>query len=131
MSIWGSSGPDEGFAPFFLGGLLLTLSTGLIIKSILEGKEEYPDARGKIEKNRRRVYVYMTSILFYGTFLGILGYILTTALFLMVIIKIAEKQSYVLSLLVMLFTVIILIFLFKIFLQVPLPSGIMEYFWRL
>lgn len=125
MSLWGDEGPNEGFFPFILGILLFSFSIALLIISKIKSGEN-PDASTE-RGDRKRLLQYLVAILFYAISLENLGYILTSILFFLAVLKFVEKRGYLISLLLTLAAVSLSFFLFKTLLGVPLPTGIMKY----
>lgn len=150
MSIWRHSDAQEGFVPLILGTLMCALSIGLlsanlsksrivenvkdpgaadakgdlldVLKSrVIEDVEDTGGRDGKIVL--RRVYEYLIASFFYVISLEKLGYILTTALFFMAILKFVEKKGYLYSFLITMAAAFGSFFLFDTLLGVPLPLG--------
>ncbi len=131
MSIWEQSVPEEGFLPFFLGCILLGLSLILMSdgfrkekgKMLGEGKES-----GDIGKriNRRKVALYFIAIWFYSLTFGLLGFLLSTEISLIFILKWIERESWKMTLLIAFGSSIISYLLFDQLLGVILPLGPLE-----
>jgi hypothetical protein len=151
MSIWKNSVPHEGFLPLVLGTFMSGLGIGLLVFSTVrnkikgniggssasDGKKDLIEivksqiiedtSSGDEKVDLKRLYKYLVAILFYVILLERLGYILTTGLFFMAIVKFVEKRGYFYSLLITLAVVSLSFLLFGTLLRVPLPPGILKY----
>jgi len=152
MSIWKNSVPHEGFIPLVLGTFMSGLGIGLLVFSTVrnkikgnmgdssasDGKKdlieivksqiiEEDTSSGEEKVDLKRLYKYLVAILLYVILLERLGYIMTTGLFYMAIVKFVEKKGYFYSLLITLAVVSLSFLLFSTLLRVPLPPGILKY----
>jgi putative tricarboxylic transport membrane protein len=152
MSIWKASVPHEGFMPLALGTLMSGLGISLLVSRIVRNKinENIGDGSAadkekdliEIVKSQvieedtgsddekvdlKRLYKYLMAILLYVILLETFGYLLTTGLFFMAIVKFVEKKGYFYSLLITVVVVSLSFLLFGILLRVPLPPGILKY----
>jgi len=133
LSVW-SSGPDAGFLPFVLAIIIMGLSLLVIIKAfrlaiLTRGrkKDETLEKQGKDVVNFFKVLSYIMLMLFYGILLERVGFLITSSLFLFLMLKFTEKQNWKTTLLVGLTSIIISFLFFKHILGIPLPTGLIKW----
>jgi putative tricarboxylic transport membrane protein len=128
MGIGPLNAPGPGFFPTVIGGIFSLLSLALFITA--SSKKNPIPGQGsfwKEKKSWRKVSLAFFSLVFYLIFLNYLGYILTTFLFLLSLLKFVGKRGWVSSIL----TAIVVSFgsyaIFKIGLGVSLPKGLVKF----
>jgi putative tricarboxylic transport membrane protein len=133
LKIWGAIGPQEGFFPFIIGILTIGLSLIIIVKSLLSSlshtrvKSEEPVAEEETASGSlRKVIYYSISIGCYAVLLQPVGFLITTPLFLVSILRLIEKQSWKTSLSVALALTALSHIVFVYLLMVPLPKGLLR-----
>ena len=114
----------EGFFPLVLSVLLAFLSLMTLLRAWLQAKPTQ-EVFQLLGPGRRKFFLYFTSLLAYALIFPKVGFSLTLTAFLILILKIAEKQSWKRTLAVTLITVALSNILFIVFLSVPLPEGIL------
>ena len=134
MSIWKQSVPKEGFLPFFLGCILLGLSVILMREGFKkERKKKLGEAKesGDIDEkvNRRKVFRYFVAISFYSLTFGLLGYLLSTTISVIFMLRFIERESWKATLLIAFGSSIITYLLFAQILGINLPLGPLD-LWR-
>jgi len=129
-SLWGWSGPEAGFFPFVVAVIMIGLSLFISLKSFvlirLQKKYKILEEERKNEVSIFKVSSYIILILLYGVLIDKIGYLITSALFLLFVIKYVEKQNWKITILVGLASIITSYVLFVYFLGVPLPRGLLR-----
>ena len=129
LPLWGASGPEAGFYPLTIAVIMVSLSLFLVLKS---GILTRPRGEGKrVEQGMDRihlhkVFAYLILVLLYGTLIEKVGFLITSALLLFLILKFVERQSWKTTLVVGVTSIVISYTLFVYFLQVPLPRGFLQ-----
>lgn len=129
-SIWSASGPEEGFFPlvagFILAGCsLFIMGRGLILTRAHEGEIKLKEDKDEVNVFKVFSYILWMSLLF-GVLLERVGFLITSAFFLVLTFKYVEKQNWKMTILVGSASTIIAYFLFVYFLGVPLPKGLIK-----
>jgi len=114
--------PGPGFFPFYLSILLIITGAAIFIQGLREKPEEEEAAPRKM-----RVAITLAAIFIYPFLLEPLGYIPTTFLLMVLCIRLMLKKAWwfapAVSIAISLFSYII----FKVWLQVLLPTGLMGF----
>jgi putative tricarboxylic transport membrane protein len=125
--IWSSFGPDEGFFPFTIAILIIALSLALIIKSFISNrhqkKEELLEKKEIKSVNIFRVSSYAAMMTLVGFLIESIGFLVSSTLFMIIILKYVEGKSWKITILVGFGTIIVSYLIFVYFLRVPLPKG--------
>lgn len=113
--------PGSGFFPFGLGLALLLLSGILLSQAFKRGrlKEWFKFGEGK-----RRMLIAIAAMGVYVFVLNRLGYMVSTFLIMVFILKGLEKQKWRTTLLISLPCVVVSYIMFSWWLGVPLPKGV-------
>jgi putative tricarboxylic transport membrane protein len=122
LTIWGDLGPSEGFFPLLLSVLLGFLSLLIILKTWLIKKEPQESVE-ILGANKGKLFLYFASFLLFGLIFKTIGYSLTLTAFFIFILKILEKQSWKLTIVVTVVSIAVSHVMFIVFLSVPLPEG--------
>ena len=129
-SIWTKAGPQECFFPLVIGIIIVGLSGLTVFQSFLAkatGKGEgFIKKRGEMAGVFRLSY-YGISMGCYAVLFETLGFLITSSLFLLLVLKVIEKQNWKITLLVGLGSVMTSYFLFRYLLDVPLPEGLIKW----
>jgi hypothetical protein len=122
----GEFGMGAGFFPLIVCTLLGFLGLVIVFRAWFQTRtaQEMPKIIGP---KRGKFLVYLASFFAFGLFFTKVGYSLTLAVFLIFIIKVVEKQSWKITLLVTIISIIVSYVLFGNLLSVPLPEGILSY----
>lgn len=132
LSIWSQSGPEAGFFPLVVAVIIIGLSLYIIIKSLIlirsKNKEKVLEAQEKKVVSVFKVSFYAILMLFYGIALEKVGFLITSTLFLILILKYVERQGWKITILVGSASIIVSYILFMYFLGVPLPRGLIKWF---
>ena len=120
---WGAHGPGSGFFPFWLGVAMAVLATLFLVGALRQsepGAAWLPDRHGA----RRLVVVVGASALFIVV-VPLLGMTLTTALFLLGLLRFLEGHTWRVALGVALATAAANWAIFTWWLSVPFPTGVL------
>ena len=129
LSVWGRSGPEAGFFPFIVAVIIIGLSLFTAGRSALNRTQE----KGKISEEREdhrinifRVSSYGILMLLYGVSIARVGFLITSVLFLFLILKYVERQSWKITILLGAASMLISYLLFVYLLKVPFPKGFIK-----
>jgi putative tricarboxylic transport membrane protein len=131
FTIWSDSEPGPGFFPLLTGFLITGFSVSILIKLFIsnktltneiESEDESEKDNGKM--NYARVFAYIILMLLYGLFLEKVGWLIITAVFLILILKYVEKQSWKRTTLLTLSGLAAIYLIFVYFLSIQLPQGL-------
>ena len=129
LPLWGGSGPEAGFYPLSIAVIIVSLSSFLVLKSgiltQLQGEEKLAE-QGMDQIHLHKVFAYLVLALLYGILVEKVGFLITSALLLFLILKFVERQSWKATLVVGATSIVISYTLFVYFLQVPLPRGFLQ-----
>ena len=129
LPLWGSSGPEAGFYPLAIAVIIVSLSLFLVLKSGILARprgEEKLVEQGMEKIRFHKVFAYLVLMLLYGILVEKVGFLITSALLLFLILKLVERQGWKATLLVGVTSIVISYALFVYFLQVPLPRGFLQ-----
>jgi putative tricarboxylic transport membrane protein len=112
--------PKEGFMPTLLGIGMVCVSGFLTVQSFL-GRGDASHV--KIDIEWWRFAAIIASSVLYALTLNILGYLLGTFLFLLVLLKLAQVDGLVKRLLISVLSAVAFYVIFKVALGVMLPAG--------
>jgi putative tricarboxylic transport membrane protein len=118
------STPGAGFMPIIVGGALFSLSVALLASTMIAGSLQERVSFWQEKTSWRKVVPALLSLVCYLLFLDYLGYITTTSLFLIYLLKFIGKRRWASSILVGIVASIASYFVFKAGLEVRLPAGI-------
>jgi hypothetical protein len=129
--VWSSFGPDEGFFPFTIAILIIGLSLAIIIKSFIltrhQKKEELLEEKEIKPVSIFRVSSYGAMMMLFGLLIERIGFLASSTLFMIFILKFVERKGWKLTILVGLGTIIISYIIFVYFLRVHLPRGVIKW----
>lgn len=114
--------PGSGFLPFFSGLSLGILTLLLLIQNIWLNKADAA-GEGKEKTHLRPIIIILVSLFGYLLCLEHLGFIITTILFVGILLKIIEKKGWLLTTWVSLVITLGSYVVFKVWLQAELPKG--------
>jgi putative tricarboxylic transport membrane protein len=127
MGIGPLDSPGPGFFPTMIGGVFSLLSLALFITaSWSENQLPIKVSFWKEEKSWIKVFLSLFSLVFYLIALNYLGYILTTFLFILYLLKIVGKRGWGGSLLIAFIVSLGSFAVFKTALGVLLPRGLIN-----
>jgi drug/metabolite transporter (DMT)-like permease len=123
LSMGKASRPGPGFLPFGLAVILCVFALVLILQNRKKGEAAAPFWP---ERAWLRPLLGVAIFLFYALALGILGFIPTTFLFLVVWMGGIERIRWSTVLGISVAVTVVLFFIFDYFLEVPLPGGFLS-----
>ena len=112
--------PGPGFLPFGLALILILLSFSLILQNRAKGGSYKPFWA---ERAWLRPLLGIVIFNLYAFFLGYIGFILTTFLFLIIWMWVIERIRWLTITSISIGVTAVLYFIFEYFLEVPLPTG--------
>jgi len=125
LNLGKASSPGSGFFPFLTGCLLIFLSLMYLIKLFF-----FPEMRKEGERFRERPrwnrqVLAVASLVAYVLLLSVLGYLVTTFLFIVFLIRLIEPLRWSTTLVVAAATVAITYFIFDYWLMCQFPKGLL------
>jgi putative tricarboxylic transport membrane protein len=127
LSIWTEFGPSEGFFPLTIAVVTIGLSLAIIIKSftspVLQEREESLERPDKKAVSKFRVISYALLMLLYALLMEAVGFLITSSLFVIFILRYVEGRSWKKAILIGLTSTILGYLIFVYSLKVPLPKG--------
>ncbi len=130
LSVWTGSGPQEGFFPLIVALIIIALSSWILARELFlvrERAEEFgSQKKGENTASIAKVSFYAIAMLLYWVLMPTVGFVVTSALFLLFILRFAERQSWKITLWVGLASILTSYLLFIYFLKVPLPKGFLS-----
>lgn len=131
LSVWTGSGPQEGFFPLIIALIIVALSLWILARELFlmrEGAgESGSQKKGENTASIAKVSFYAISMLLYWVLMPTVGFVATSALFLLFILRFAERQSWKITLWVGFASILTSYLLFIYFLKVPLPKGFLSW----
>ena len=130
LSVWSKFGPDEGFFPLAVAIIIMGLSVAVLFKAVLSFKARQSGKKtGKGDSrplDGLKVSSYVVLMLLYGVLMEKVGFLITSTLFLFLILKLVERESWARTIFVGLVSIVTSYVLFVYFLGVPLPKGFLK-----
>jgi putative tricarboxylic transport membrane protein len=130
LTFWDDMGPAEGFFPFLLSIVLGLLSLAIVLRALLHVRKMRQKQEGIrfLGPRKGKFFLYLASFVVFGLFFAKIGYSLMVAGFLIFILKIVEKQSWKMAVTMTVGVIIASYIVFRFFLSVPLPEGVLSTF---
>jgi putative tricarboxylic transport membrane protein len=122
---WGPNGPGPAFLPFWLGVVMTVLAT-LLLVGALRTRETGADWLPSGEGLRRLLLVVGVTVAFVAL-LNVIGMVMGTVLFLIVLMRFLDRCAWPLTLMVALATAAFIYLVFARWLRVPLPVGLLGF----
>lgn len=122
--------PGPGFMPFISGALLGLFGLILMVSSIVQRlrvEEEQDDKEAWVKENRKKVVLILIALFGYGFLLELLGFLVTTFIFLFFLFKLTEPKRWAMPLVISGITVILSYLFFAIWLKSSFPRGILGF----
>lgn len=113
--------PKTGFLPQLVGYLAIVVSGYLLVRSLM-GKGDAKDV--KLNCDFKRLGLLILSMALYIILFDVLGYLISTILLLIAAMKIGQVKGWKVPVIVAVCTAVFFYAVFKMFLSVPLPSGL-------
>lgn len=123
--LWGISGPGEGLFPLLLASALGGLSLASFVLTYTGKSVREPSPGEDDVVIWRKLISYMGALVVYTLLFDMAGFVLSSLVVLIYILRFAERLNWTRSLLVSGGSVIVSYLLFDKLLQVPLPKGIL------
>jgi hypothetical protein len=115
--------PRFGFIPQIVGWAAVFVAGYLLVQSLL-GKGDAGHVR--LQVDWKSLLLIVASIIFYIFILPYAGYIVSSSLVLLAVLKIGKVDGWITPIIISMLTPVALYSIFKIALSVPLPPGIFE-----
>jgi putative tricarboxylic transport membrane protein len=115
-------GLGPAFLPFWTGIVLAACGIWLYLRPAENGEVSWPNSRGL-----KRAGVGFLAVLFYALALEPLGYLLSSAAFLVFAMTLLEPARPLRTLFLGSASALILLVIFRIWLRVPLPGGLLAW----
>jgi putative tricarboxylic transport membrane protein len=118
--------PGPGLLPLIAGIVLISLGTGVLVPSLKKEATSKPVGKGFFpEKDSfKKLLMAVIALGAYGMTLEYLGFVITTFLFMIFLLRFIEPQRWTVVLLTSLLTAASSYLLFQFLLKVQLPKGI-------
>lgn len=128
FQVWGVRGPAAGFFPLVISIIIIGVSLLTLIESVWQGEVKGSGEKSKDqgEMSLLRISCYAFLMLLYGLSIKKIGFFITTPLFLFMILKYVEKQTWKATIMIVILATMATGLLFKYWLEVPLPMGLMR-----
>ena len=129
LSVWRGDEPRQGFFPLLIALLIVALSLLNLVKSLalIRSEEHSPQGMRQSHAGLARVLTYLVLMLVYFALLDKAGFLITSVLFLAVMLKLVERQTWFATAVVGLASVAAGYGLFVYLLKVPLPKGLLTF----
>ena len=118
---WGENGPGPAFLPFWLGAVMAVLAAALLVGA-LRSRDPGPAWLPSGDGLRRLVLVIVATAAFVAL-LDVIGMTIATVLFLLVVMRVLDRQRWPLTIAVALAVAGLNYLVFARWLHVPLPVG--------
>ncbi len=128
LRLWNPSGPGSGFIPFLSGLLIGMIGLLLFVGDRSKGSER--EEMGKFWENpiaRNRVFYLLASLCFMAVFMKKLGFLLTSVIVTILMIRTIEARRWVTLVAVSVGSCLVIFFLFKSLMQINLPKGFLGF----
>ena len=117
--------PGPGFYPFSIGLTLILFSLIVLLSSIFLQKEEASQEKTGEKSNIKDILLVVISLFLYAIVYEHLGFVLSTFLFIIFILKIIERKKWPVAISFAFFTAAISYVVFNLWLNANLPKGIL------
>jgi putative tricarboxylic transport membrane protein len=117
--------PQTGFFPSILAILLLLFSIALLVQT---HRQPDNDSRGQRITSEAwiRISTSLTAMLGFALLLEKLGFLLSTFIVMLLLLRVIERQNWSRVIAVALATALVSYFLFAWVLNIPLPAGVLD-----
>ncbi len=116
--------PGRGFFPFWLSVFALLASTAIVVKAFRRPGSQDSPVRWPKGVGLRRIGLTFMAFLIYAYLITVLGFILSTACFMLFMARMLGSSRWVSSVAVSVLTAVGLFVVFKVWLQADLPTGL-------
>ncbi|MEO8311341.1 MAG: tripartite tricarboxylate transporter TctB family protein [Caldimonas sp.] len=118
---WGENGPGPAFLPFWLG-LLMALLAAVLLVGAVRSRDAGPEWLPRGDRLRRLAVVLGASVAFVAL-LNVIGMTVGTVLFLVVLMRVPDRQSWFRTITVALGVAGLNFLVFAYWLHVPVPTS--------
>ena len=118
--------PGPGFFPFCAGFVLLILSVIALVQS-LRKKAEAGKKAGEEPFRWWNIVIILATIVAYALSLDTIGFLINTFLFMCILLKVVEPQSWKTAILGGVITAVAANIVFNVLFQAQIPSGILGF----
>ncbi|MEO7338700.1 MAG: tripartite tricarboxylate transporter TctB family protein [Caldimonas sp.] len=122
---WGPNGPGPAFLPFWLGLVMAVLAALMLLRAVRApdpGSPWLPRGEGL-----RRLLLVLGATIAFVALLNVLGMVLGTVLFMIVLVRFLDRHPWPLTLAVALGVAAFNFMVFTFWLRVPLPVGMLGF----
>jgi putative tricarboxylic transport membrane protein len=127
MGLGPLNAPGPGFFPAVIGGVLSSLSVSLFVTAARRKGPSEKESFWKQEGSWVKIVPSLLSLVFYLAFLDFLGYLLTTGLFILFLLKFVGKKGWGASILMAVIVSVGSYAMFRMGLGVLLPKGLIHW----
>lgn len=129
LKIGSTSVPGPGFFPFVIAVIIMGISFTIILKAIIlkKDKEKKVNNSENVKGSISKISYYIILTILYGITIEKIGFLITSVLLVIFILKYVEGMSWKITLLVGFPCVIMSYILFVYFLGVYLPKGLIKW----
>jgi hypothetical protein len=120
---WGDGGPGPSFLPFWLGIVMALLAVAMLVKTLR--KKDAGEAWLPVGKARNRVLGVIGITIVFVALLKVLGMVVASVLYLAVLMRYLERNSWPLTAGVSLGAAAVNYLVFAYWLKVPFPEGML------
>jgi len=127
LSLGGFSKPGPGLFPFLIGSVLGLLAVIIFFQSLREGPGDEGKAMWPHPQRSLKVIYILIALILYAIGMDYLGFSVSTLLFLGFLLKAIEPQRWTAVLCGSIFGTIVFYGVFRYWLDVPFPEGILGF----
>jgi len=125
LGVGAASDPGSGFILFWSGLIMIALSAGVFVQSLLPSGDDTTIA-GPFRDIRWGKVLYVVGLMIvYGAVLETVGFILTTAALLLILFKTVEPQGWIASIVGSVATTLVAWLVFVHWLGTQMPAGLL------
>lgn len=129
LGVWDLGEPGAGLFPLIFGTALVLLGSFAVARSVLVANAKLGARSGAGNERATaipyRLTVYLAALVAYAVLFEVLGFAVSTACVFMTILVLAERVSLWKSIAITIVAIAVSYLLFKTFLAVPFPAGIL------
>lgn len=122
LGLWRERSPGEGLFPFLAAASMAAFSLFAFLTALIARGPDAPASRGE-GRSLLRVGAYLATLLFYALALESLGFLVATVIAVAVILRFAERYSWLTTLVIAIATAAFCHLLFALWLGAILPTG--------
>lgn len=119
--------PGPAVWPTIISILLAICAIWLLVESFISKKPEFEEKVSMLDDGSKRVYISMAILIVYFLVTPKLGFLLSTSVMMLIFVKWFSKKNIFVSLAISVGTTVIIYFIFRHFLNVPLDFGLIAF----